>query len=242
MVCRSAGWFPSVKHPQNVTDARHPAGVPPAVGSVQAGSMRTPLHGRGGRKIFPIEQFITPHLYKRSLYVELSMTALHMTSTVTEPAAISPAPLFNWLTERMAGVLVHPTALPSRYGIGAFDEEAIKLLEFFAQAGIGAWQVCPLGPTGYGDSPYQCFSAFAGNPYLISFEALLEDGLVTQADLAEMPDFNASRVDFGQLIPWKLDLLQKAFAQYSSATEDLHNEFNTFRQENSDWLEDYALF
>jgi len=144
--------------------------------------------------------------------------------------------------DRSGGVLLHPSSLPGPYGIGDLGPQAYRFVDWLASTGCKLWQVLPLGPTGYGDSPYQCFSAFAGNPYLISFEALLEDGLVTQADLAEMPDFNASRVDFGQLIPWKLDLLQKAFAHYSSATEDLHNEFNTFRQENSDWLEDYALF
>ncbi len=80
------------------------------------------------------------------------------------------------------------------------------------------------------------------NPYLISFEALIEDGLLTQDNVADKPSFNASRVDYGQLIPWKLDLLQKAFSHLSSVSEDFRKEFNTFRTENASWLEDYALF
>src|SRR5215218_9046244 len=100
-------------------------------------------------------------------------------SSSSETVSTLQAPLFNWLTDRMAGALVHPTSLPSAFGGGAFDEEAFKLLEFYAEAGIRAWQVCPLGPTGYGDSPYQCFSAFAGNPYLIDPAALVRAGLLT---------------------------------------------------------------
>src|SRR5215213_10434498 len=132
--------------------------------------------------------------------------------------------------DRSGGVLLHPSSLPGPYGIGDLGPQAYRFVDWLVSTGCKLWQILPLGPTGYGDSPYQCFSAFAGNPYLISFDALIEDGLLTQADAAEMPDFNASRVDYGQLIPWKLELLQKAFAQYTSATEDFHNEFNTFRQ------------
>src|SRR4030042_3118929 len=113
--------------------------------------------------------------------------------------------------ERSSGILLHPTSLPGAYGIGDLGPRAYSFIDWLASTGCSLWQVLPLCPTGYGDSPYQCFSAFAGNPYLISFEALIEDGLLTQADFAEMPDFNVSRVDFGLLIPWKLDLLQKAF-------------------------------
>src|SRR5215831_1885544 len=102
------------------------------------------------------------------------------------------------------------------------------------------WQVLPLGPTGYGDSPYQCFSAFAGNPYLISFDFLLQDGLLTEADLQDKPDFPASHVDFGWIIPWKLDLLLKAFAHFASASESLKKEFDLFCIGNASWLEDYA--
>src|SRR5271165_4072509 len=88
-------------------------------------------------------------------------------------------PLFNWLTDRSAGVLLHPTSLPGTQGIGTLDENAVAFLDFLALASFKSWQICPLGPTGYGDSPYQCFSAFAGNPYLIDVAALVRAGLLT---------------------------------------------------------------
>ena len=90
------------------------------------------------------------------------------------PATSAAAPpLFNWLQTRAAGVLLHPTSLPSEQGCGVLDHHAIKFLDFLQAAGMKYWQVCPLGPTGYGDSPYQCFSAFAGNPYLVDLTALI---------------------------------------------------------------------
>ena len=153
--------------------------------------------------------------------------------------------------ERSGGILLHPTSLPGPYGIGDLGPQAYRFVDWLASTGCKLWQVLPLGPTGYGDSPYQCFSAFAGNPYLISFDALIEDGLLTQDDFGNMPDFNASRVDFGLLIPWKLDLLQRAFSCFSSslsgvtegsAVAGLIAEFESFRIDNAPWLDDYALF
>src|SRR5574338_456501 len=94
--------------------------------------------------------------------------------------------------KRVSGILLHPTSLPGPHGIGDLGPQAYRFIDFLADAGANLWQVLPLGPTGYGDSPYQCFSAFAGNPYLISPEFLMQDGLLTQADFADMPDFNAS--------------------------------------------------
>src|SRR6476619_7072177 len=113
---------------------------------------------------------------------------------------------------RSGGILLHPTSLPGPYGIGDLGPQAYYFVDWLASTGCKLWQVLPLGPTGYGDSPYQCFSAFAGNPYLISFDALLGEGLLAQDDFAEMPNFDDSLVDYGQLIPWKLELLQKAFS------------------------------
>src|SRR5512138_1814713 len=118
---------------------------------------------------------------------------------------------------RAGGILLHPSSLPGPYGIGDLGPQAYDFVDWLESTGCKLWQLLPLGPTGYGDSPYQCFSAFAGNPYLISFDALIEDGLLAHEDFAEMPSFDASRVDYGQLIPWKLDLLQKAFARLASA-------------------------
>jgi 4-alpha-glucanotransferase len=143
---------------------------------------------------------------------------------------------------RSGGILLHPSSLPGPYGIGDLGPQSHRFVDWLASTGCKLWQVLPLGPTGYGDSPYQCFSAFAGNPYLISFEALIEDGLLTQDDFADMPDFSALRVDFGLLIPWKLDLLQKAFSRLSSASEDFRNELEQFRADNASWLDDFALF
>src|SRR5437016_2203505 len=95
----------------------------------------------------------------------------HSDSDRTPPRSLSAesvaAPLFNWLDQRAAGVLVHPTSLPGTQGMGVFDAATYALLEFLAAAGMRCWEVCPLGPTGFGDSPYQCFSSFAGNPYLV---------------------------------------------------------------------------
>ena len=149
--------------------------------------------------------------------------------------------------ERSGGILLHPSSLPGRYGIGDLGPQAYHFVDWLVSTGSKLWQILPLGPTGYGDSPYQCFSAFAGNPYLISFDLLLEDGLLTRDDLDDVPGFPASRVDFGWLIPWKLDLLGGAFARFSSsviggAVGALHKEFDHFRAENASWLDDYALF
>ncbi|MCI0550749.1 MAG: 4-alpha-glucanotransferase [Anaerolineae bacterium] len=124
--------------------------------------------------------------------------------------------------ERSGGILLHPTSLPGPYGIGDLGPQAYRFVDWLASTGCKLWQVLPLGPTGYGDSPYQCFSAFAGNPYLIGFDALIEDGLLTTNDFADMPNFSASRVDpstrlrvnFGLLIPWKLNLLERAYSRF----------------------------
>jgi len=94
-------------------------------------------------------------------------------------------PLFNWLKDRAAGVLLHPTSLPGSTGIGTFGREARHFIDFLVDAGLKYWQVCPLGPTGMGDSPYQCFSAFAGNPYFIDLETLVAQHYLEENDLAE---------------------------------------------------------
>ena len=104
-------------------------------------------------------------------------------------------PLFNWLQTRSAGLLLHPTCLPGDQGCGVFDRHAVRFLDFLQAAGMKYWQVCPLGPTGYGDSPYQCFSAFAGNPYLVDLAALVPFGLLKAADLAPLAALSADRSD-----------------------------------------------
>ena len=143
---------------------------------------------------------------------------------------------------RLSGILLHPTSLPGRFGIGDLGPQAYAFLEWLESAGQTLWQVLPLGPTGYGDSPYQLFSAFAGNPLLISPERLREQGLLSSADLNSFPQFPTDHVDFGPLIPSRLGLLTRAYQNFQrAATPSIRREFEHFCEERP-WLEDYALF
>lgn len=144
---------------------------------------------------------------------------------------------------RRSGILLHPTSLPGAYGIGTFNQDAYHWVDFLVHTRQTLWQVLPLGPTGYGDSPYQSFSSFAGNPYLISLEELVQLGLLDQHLLDSAPDFPRDRVDFGAIYTWKLPLLRHVAGEFNArATTELRNEFEQFCAENSDWLEDFALF
>ncbi len=150
---------------------------------------------------------------------------------------------------RSGGILLHPTSLPGPYGIGDLGPTAHEFIDWLSIAGCGLWQVLPLGPTGYGNSPYQCHSAFAGNPYLISPDLLVRDGLLRKSDLEDRPTFETPggkglrRVNFAKVIPWKLSLLERAFEQFQDAApEDLRQGFAAFRADNASWLEDYSLF
>ena len=146
-------------------------------------------------------------------------------------------------SHRASGILLHPTSLPGRFGIGDLGPEACRWLDFLADAGQRLWQVLPLGPTGFGDSPYQCFSAFAGNPHLVSPERLLEDGLLEPAALEAAPDFPADRVDYGAVIEWKRVMLARAHARFAAgATPRLREAYGEFRGTHAAWLEDFALF
>jgi 4-alpha-glucanotransferase len=143
---------------------------------------------------------------------------------------------------RAAGLLLHPTSLPGPYGIGDLGPTAQAWVDTLVRAGQTWWQVLPLGPTGYGDSPYQCFSAFAGNPNLISPEVLVKEGLVRKDDLGRA-DFPFGHVDYGRVIAWKNGLLRRAWEAFQSgAAAGLRPRFVTFCQEQAIWLEDYALF
>ncbi len=144
---------------------------------------------------------------------------------------------------RASGILLHPTSLPGRFGVGDLGNEAFAFVDFLAASGQSLWQVLPLGPTGYGDSPYQCFSAFAGNPLLISPAKLVEQGLLSNDDLSNGPRFRPSRVDFGMVIDYKKTLLEKALASFKGTPEGpLRSEFARFCELSHWWLEDYALF
>src|SRR6266571_9285851 len=118
---------------------------------------------------------------------------------------------------RTSGILLHPTSLPGRFGIGELGPEAIRFADFLNAAGQRLWQVLPLGPTGYGDSPYQCFSAFAGNPLLVSLDRLIEDGLLTESELEGRPPLPGREVDFGAVKAFKQPLLAKACATFEKA-------------------------
>lgn len=145
--------------------------------------------------------------------------------------------------ERASGILLHPTSLPGPYGIGDLGPSAYRWVDWLAGAGCKLWQVLPLGPTGYGDSPYQCFSAFAGNPYLISPDLLLKESLLHPDDLVEAVDFPADHVDYGAVISWKLNLLERAFVRFKTSPElALQETFDDFCLEQAGWLDDYALF
>jgi 4-alpha-glucanotransferase len=144
--------------------------------------------------------------------------------------------------ERSAGILLHPTSLPSKYGIGDLGYDAYKFVDFLEKAGQKLWQVFPLGPTGYGDSPYQCFSAFAGNPNIISPDKLIDDDLLTMNDVLPIPDHNPYQIDYGEVIEYKKRILKSAYQNFKKKLKSFETEFNSFCQENSDWLEDFSLF
>ncbi|MCT4620338.1 MAG: 4-alpha-glucanotransferase [Marinisporobacter sp.] len=141
---------------------------------------------------------------------------------------------------RSSGILMHITSLPSSYGIGTFGKEAYEFVDFLVKAGQKYWQLLPLGSTGYGDSPYQSFSAFAGNPYFIDFELLEKDGLLEKEDYIDL-DFGKDRekVDYEKLFKNKMLVLRKAF---ENGKEKYEEEMKSFQEENNDWIEDYALY
>lgn len=139
---------------------------------------------------------------------------------------------------RKAGILLHPTSLPGKYRIGTLGKECKKFIDFLEKSKQSLWQVFPLGPTGYGDSPYQCFSAFAGNPYLIDLENLVELGLLSEEEIKVCYSEEDEYVDYGKLYELKNPLLEKAYDKRNL----LLDEFNMFKKENSSWLDNYALF
>lgn len=144
---------------------------------------------------------------------------------------------------RRSGVILHPTSLPGRFGIGDLGEGAYRLIDFLAGAGQSYWQVLPLSPTGYGDSPYQGLSAFAGNPLLISPEKLVAVGHLTPEDLEQVPPFPADRVDYGPVIGHKTDLLERAFARFQrQASASQQADYARFCADQRAWLDDFALF
>jgi 4-alpha-glucanotransferase len=144
---------------------------------------------------------------------------------------------------RSSGILLHLTSLPARFGIGDLGPAAYEFADFLADGAQKIWQVLPLNPTGYGDSPYQCFSAFAGNPLLLSLELLRDQGLLRDSDLAGVPKFPDNVVDYGPVIAYKMAMLRRAAAAFfasGSATD--RAAFDRFSGGSAAWLDDYALF
>ncbi len=144
---------------------------------------------------------------------------------------------------RASGILLHPTSLPGPHGIGDFGAAAFRFVDWLADADQRLWQIMPLGPTGYGDSPYASPSAFAGNPLLVSLDWLRGDGLLDHGDLAETPAFPAERVDFGPVADFKERLLRLSFQRFRSVAGDRNREaHDAFCSAEAWWLDDYALF
>ena len=144
---------------------------------------------------------------------------------------------------RSSGVLLHPTSLPGRFGIGDLGGPAYRFVDFLEDSQQTLWQILPLGPTGHGNSPYMAYSAMAGNPLLINLETLNGAGLISDADLALTLSFDEKRVDYEAVRNFKMTRLRSAAKNFKHvADEETYAEFKTFCQINDDWLEDYCLF
>ena len=156
-----------------------------------------------------------------------------------------PEPIFNWLDARGAGLLLHPTSLPGRHGIGTLGAEMRRFIAFLRNAGFSFWQMLPPGPTGYGDCPYSSFSAMAGNPYLIDVDSLIELGLLEKIDTAELARLPDGRVDFGMLYLVKWPILKLAYRRFAKSRKDAlpgYGSFRRFKAAKASWLEPFSLF
>ena len=144
---------------------------------------------------------------------------------------------------RKQGILLPISSIPSEYGIGTFGKESFRFVDFLKKAGQSYWQILPLGPVGFGASPYQSFSTFAGNPYYIDPEKLCDEGLLTREE-CEQFDFgkNPDKIDYRKMDKNREKLLQIAWERADSMQYDQKDEYKQFVEENADWLEDYALY
>ena len=151
------------------------------------------------------------------------------------------------LDRRRAGLLMPIFSLPGKYGIGSFSKEARAFADFLKEAGQSYWQILPLGPTGYGDSPYQSFSTFAGNPYFIDLEQLQEEGYLSEGDCAELVEASESQIDYGMLYEKRYPVLKKAMDRFfeklnTPAGQEEKKAFQDFCEKNFFWLSSYARF
>ena len=139
---------------------------------------------------------------------------------------------------RRSGVLLPISSLPSKYGIGSFSKEAYDFVDKLEEAGQKIWQILPLGPTGYGDSPYQSFSTFAGNPYFIDLEELIEEGLLSEEECNSYDwGDNVEYIDYEKIYLSRFEVLNKAYKRSNISDNE---EFISYCEENSWWLDDYA--
>lgn len=144
---------------------------------------------------------------------------------------------------RSSGILLHPTSLPGRFGIGDLGAAAYQFIDFLQESRQQLWQILPVGPTGHGNSPYMSYSSMAGNPMLISPDALRDQGLLDDTDFANLPDYARDRVEYDEVIATKTPLLQKASETFKAkATGQQREEFEAFCAGRAFWLNDYALF
>lgn len=145
--------------------------------------------------------------------------------------------------KRYSGILLHPTSLPGQFGCGDVGPSAYQFIDFLSDSKQSLWQILPLAPTSYGDSPYQCLSAFAGNPLLISLEHLKNEGYISAELLNNAPDFSDDAVDYGKVIPWKTSILKEAYQSFRKGTtgEEMAS-YDDFCEQQRDWLDDFALF
>lgn len=142
---------------------------------------------------------------------------------------------------RSSGILLHPTSLPETPGIGTIGTQAFRFVDWLSEAGQTLWQILPLGPTGYGDSPYASFSTFAGNPLIIDLDFLKNDGLLSESDIRP-PEYikHAGPIDYGSVVWWKMPVLKKAAGNFLAHADQ--SAFNEFKQTHATWLDNYSLF
>ena len=150
-----------------------------------------------------------------------------------------------WLNSRKSGFLLHLTALPSVYGIGNLGNCVCDWLDFLKASGMRCWQICPVGPTGFGNSPYSSLSAFAGNPLLLDFESLVSVGLLNSKEILRLTELSTNRVQFNDLEPIVSRLLETVFENFTQNQQDTlsgYGSFIEFKKHESAWLRDYCLY
>jgi len=147
------------------------------------------------------------------------------------------------MSKRSSGILLHITSLPGSEGVGTLGEEAYRFVDFLAETKQKIWQILPLGPVGYGHSPYQCYSAFAGNALLIDLQRLVDDGWLNYTDIKARPKFSSGNAEFSKVEQWKVPLLRKAFQKFQhDIYGSLYHDYQLFLKEHNWWLKDFALF